>query len=154
MDHPCDIGNKKNQKKNDENAHSANVPDSPCHLFELSLPDFPNRFHKLLHRVHGSILRKLPLRPKAGMRRFTRLTNGFSKNVENHADNVAFYFMHYNFCRVHQTLRVTRAMEAKLTDDVWEVEELVGLLEADEAKMIANGVMKRGPYQKKNATDA
>jgi len=77
---------------------------------------------------------------------------GFSKKVENHAHAIAIHYMHYNFCRVHQTLRVTPAMEAKLTDHVWEVEELVGLLEADEAKMIANGAMKRGPYQKKNST--
>lgn len=59
--------------------------------------------------------------------------------------------MHYNFCRVHQTLRVTPAMESKLSDHVWEVEELVGLLEADEAKMIANGALKRGSYRPKNS---
>jgi IS1 family transposase len=62
------------------------------------------------------------------MRRFTRLTNAFSKKVENHAHNVALHFMHYNFCRVHQTLRVAPAMEAGLADHVWEIEELVELL--------------------------
>ena len=61
------------------------------------------------------------------MRRFTRLTNGFSKKVENMKHAVALNFMHYNFCRVHQTLRVTPAMEAGLTDPVWEIEELVSL---------------------------
>ncbi len=55
------------------------------------------------------------------MRRFTRLTNGFSKKVENHAAAVALHFMHYNFCRVHQTLRVTPAMEAGLSDHVWSL---------------------------------
>jgi hypothetical protein len=85
------------------------------------------------------------------MRRFTRLTNGFSKKVENHAHAIAIHYMHYNFCRVHQTLRVTPAMEAGLSDHVWEIEELVGLLEADEAKMIANGAMKRGTYKAKDA---
>jgi len=62
------------------------------------------------------------------MRRFTRLTNGFSKKIENHAHQVALYFFHYNFCRVHQTLRVTPAMEAGLTDHIWTLAELCGLL--------------------------
>jgi hypothetical protein len=66
---------------------------------------------------------------RMGMRRFTRLTNGFSKKIENHFHAVAIHFMHYNFCRVHQTLRVTSAMEAGLSDHVWSLEELVGLLE-------------------------
>jgi len=61
------------------------------------------------------------------MRRFTRLTNGFSKKVENHGHMVALYFMHYNFCRIHETLRVTPAMEAGLTDHVWNIEELISL---------------------------
>jgi hypothetical protein len=55
---------------------------------------------------------------RMGMSRFTRLTNGFSKKVENHGDMVALYFMHFNYCRVHTTLRVTPAMEAGLTDHV------------------------------------
>jgi hypothetical protein len=59
------------------------------------------------------------------MRRFTRLTNGFSKKVENHAYAVALYTMHYNFCRIHATLRVTPAMEAGLTDHVWTIEEML-----------------------------
>ena len=59
------------------------------------------------------------------MRRFARLTNAFSKKVENQEHAVALYFMHYNFCRVHQALRVTPAMEAKLTDHVWELAELL-----------------------------
>jgi hypothetical protein len=63
------------------------------------------------------------------MRRFTRLTNAFSKKVENHAAAVVFYFMWYNFGRVHQTLRVTPAMEAGVAKHVWSVEEIVGLLD-------------------------
>jgi hypothetical protein len=81
-----------------------------------------------------------------GMRRFTRLTNGFSKKVENHAHAIAIHYMHYNYCRAHQTLRVTPAMASGLSGHVWEIEELVGLLESDEAKQIANGAMKRGKY--------
>jgi hypothetical protein len=63
------------------------------------------------------------------MRRFTRLTNGFSKKVENHAHAVALHFLHYNFCRVHGSLRVTPAMEALLSDHAWSLEELIGLLD-------------------------
>jgi hypothetical protein len=62
------------------------------------------------------------------MRRFTRLTNGFSKKIENHQAAIALHYMHYNFCRVHQTLRVTPAMEAGLADHVWTVEDLCALL--------------------------
>ena len=62
------------------------------------------------------------------MRRFTRLTNAFSKKLENHAAMVSLYFMYYNFGRVHQTLRVAPAMEAGLADHVWSVEEIVDLL--------------------------
>jgi IS1 family transposase len=62
------------------------------------------------------------------MRRFTRLTNAHSKKVENHGHSVALHYMFYNFCRVHQTLRCTPAMEAGLTDHVWSLEELIALL--------------------------
>ncbi len=62
------------------------------------------------------------------VRRFTRLTNAFSKSYKNHCHMVAIYYAYYNFCRVHQTLRVTPAMEAGLADRVWTLEELVSLL--------------------------
>ncbi|MBI4166609.1 MAG: IS1 family transposase [Acidobacteria bacterium] len=65
------------------------------------------------------------------MRRFTRLTNAFSKKIENHAYAVALHYMHYNFCRVHTTLRVTPAMEAGVRDHVWEIGEIVDLLESN-----------------------
>lgn len=63
-------------------------------------------------------------------RRFTRLTNGFSKKLENHKHAAAIHFMHYNFCRIHQTLRVTPAMEAGIADHVWTLEEVVALTNA------------------------
>ena len=77
--------------------------------------------------ISTSFVERSNLSMRMGMRRFTRLTNGFSKKLENHGHAVALYFMHYNFCRIHTTLRVTPAMEAGLTDHVWTVEELVGL---------------------------
>jgi IS1 family transposase len=78
--------------------------------------------------VSTSYVERQNLSMRMGMRRFTRLTNGFSKKFENHAHQIALYFFHYNFCRVHKTLRVTPAMEASLTDHVWTLEELCGLL--------------------------
>jgi IS1 family transposase len=82
--------------------------------------------------VSTSFVERGNLTMRMSMRRFTRLTNGFSKKVENLAAAVALHFMHYNFARVHQTLRVTPAMEAGVSDHVWSVDEIVGLLEARE----------------------
>jgi hypothetical protein len=65
---------------------------------------------------------------RMGMRRFTRLTNAFSKKVENHEHAIALHYMNYNFCRIHQSLRVTPAMEAGVADHVWSLEEIVALL--------------------------
>ncbi len=62
------------------------------------------------------------------MRRFTRLTNAFSKKIENHVAMVALHIMHYNFVRIHQTLRISPAMAAGVTDHLWGISELVGLL--------------------------
>ena len=75
-----------------------------------------------------SYVERQNLTMRMSMRRFTRLTNGFSKKAENHAHMVALHFMHYNFCRVHQTLRVTPAMEAGVSDHVWTLDEITGLL--------------------------
>ncbi len=75
--------------------------------------------------ISTSYVERQNLSMRMGMRRFTRLTNGFSKKVENHAYHVALYYMHYNFCRIHQTLRVTPAMEAGVTDHVWTIEEML-----------------------------
>jgi IS1 family transposase len=80
------------------------------------------------HHVSTSYVERQNLTMRMSMRRFTRLTNAFSKKVENHGHAVALYFMFYNFCRVHQTLRVTPAMQAGLADHVWSVEELCALL--------------------------
>lgn len=62
-----------------------------------------------------------------GMRRFTRLTNGFSKKVENHCHAIALHFMHYNFGRIHKTLRMTPAMEVGIENQVWTLEEIAQL---------------------------
>ena len=79
--------------------------------------------------VSTSFVERSNLTVRMGVRRFTRLTNAFSKKAENHAHAVSLFFMFYNFCRIHKTLRVTPAMEAGLTDHVWIVEEIVALPE-------------------------
>jgi hypothetical protein len=66
-------------------------------------------------------------------RRFTRLTNAFSKKAENHAHAFALHAMYYNFVRIHQTLRVTPAMAAKVTTKLWEVSDIVAMIEIWEA---------------------
>jgi IS1 family transposase len=78
--------------------------------------------------ISTSYVERQNLSMRMGMRRFTRLTNAFSRKIENHMAMVAVYFMFYNFGRIHQTLRVTPAMEAGVSDHVWLVEEIVGLL--------------------------
>ena len=82
--------------------------------------------------ISTSYVERQNLTMRMNMRRFTRLTNAFSKKVENHAHSVALHYMHYNFCRIHRTLRVTPAMEAGLTSRVWELEDVVRLLERAE----------------------
>jgi hypothetical protein len=92
--------------------------------------------------ISTSFVERQNLTMRMSMRRFTRLTNGFSKKLQNHEAAIALHFMHYNFCRVHKTLRVTPAMEAGLAHHVWTVEELVSLIPVEEPK-------KRGPYKKR-----
>ncbi len=81
------------------------------------------------NHISTSYVERQNLSMRMSIRRFTRLTNGFSKKFENHCHAVALYFSYYNFCRVHQTLRITPAMEAGLADHIWTLSELVGLLE-------------------------
>lgn len=78
--------------------------------------------------ISTSYVERQNLTMRMSMRRFTRLTNAFSKKVENHAAAVALYTMHYNFAPVHQTLRVTPAMQAGVADHVWSLDEIVALL--------------------------
>jgi IS1 family transposase len=83
--------------------------------------------------VSTSFAERQNLSMRMGTRRFTRLTNAFSKKAENHAHAVAIYFMHYNFVRIHQTLRCTPAMAAVVTTTLWELADMVKVLEDWEA---------------------
>jgi IS1 family transposase len=89
----------------------------------------PERKH-----ISTSYVERQNLTMRMHMRRFTRLTNAFSKKLENHIAAISLHFMYYNFVRVHQTLRVTPAMAAGVTDRLWEMEDVVKLLEAKEGE--------------------
>jgi IS1 family transposase len=93
--------------------------------------------------VSTSYVERQNLTMRMSMRRFTRLTNAFSKRVENHAAAVSLHFFHYNFCRVHKALGTTPAVAAGVTDHVWKLDELIGLLADAEATPI-----RRGSYTK------
>lgn len=79
--------------------------------------------------VSTSFVERNNLTMRMSMRRFTRLTNAFSKKVGNLACAVALHFMYYNFCRIHQSLRITPAMAAKVTDKLWDIDDIVALLD-------------------------
>lgn len=84
--------------------------------------------------ISTSYVERQNLSMRMGMRRFTRLTNAFSKKVENHIHAISIYFMHYNFVRIHQTLRVTPAMAAGISDKLWSLEDVVRIVEEWEAE--------------------
>jgi len=84
--------------------------------------------------VSTSHVERQNLTMRMSMRRFTRLTNAFSKKVQNLEYAVALHFMYYNFCRIHRTLKVTPAMEAGVTKRLWKIEDIVKLLEKAENK--------------------
>lgn len=96
--------------------------------------------------ISTSFVERQNLTMRMAMRRFTRLTNGFSKKVVNHAYAVSLHFMHYNFCRQHQTLRVTPAMAAGVADRIWTAEDIVALIDS-----MARPPKPRGPYKKRVA---
>lgn len=78
--------------------------------------------------VSTSYAERANLTMRMGMRRFTRLTNAFSKKIENHCHAISLHFMHYNFARIHQTLKCTPAMKAGVTDRLWSIQDIVDLL--------------------------
>jgi hypothetical protein len=78
--------------------------------------------------ISTSYIERQNLTVRMSNRRFTRLTNAFSKKIENHIASIALHYMHYNFVRIHQTLRVTPAMQAGLTDRAWSIQDLIALL--------------------------
>lgn len=93
--------------------------------------------------ISTSYVERANLSMRMGMRRFTRLTNGFSKKLENHLHMLSLYFVHYNFVRIHKTLKVTPAMEAGVSNELHDMEWIVGLIDENTPEP-----KKRGPYKK------
>lgn len=96
--------------------------------------------------ISTSFVERQNLTMRMHMRRFTRLTNGFSKKIENHVNAISLHFAYYNFVRVHKTLRMSPAMAAGVTHRLWEMADLVAVIEAAE-----KAPAKRGPYKKRLA---
>ena len=95
-----------------------------------------------MEHVSNSLVERHNLTMRKSMRRFTRLTNAFSKKIDNHIHMLSLYFVHYNFCRIHKTLKVTPAMEAGLTESLHDVDFIIDLIDARELKP-----QKRMPYK-------
>ncbi len=94
--------------------------------------------------VSTSFVERQNLTMRMSMRRFTRLTNAFSKKLDNHIHALALYFAFYNFCRIHKTLRVSPAMAAGITDRLWSLDDIVAKIDA-----MAPAPKARGPYKKR-----
>ena len=101
--------------------------------------------------VSTSFVERSNLTVRMHNRRFTRLTNAFSKKLHNHRCAIELHFCYYNWCRVHQTLKMTPAMAAGLADHPWSVAELVGLLDSVEQAAMEGGALKRGSYKPRNS---
>jgi len=95
-----------------------------------------------MKKISTSYVERQNLTMRMNMRRFTRLTNAFSKKLENHMHAISLYFMHYNFVRIHKSLKVTPAMEAGISKTLWEISDIVALIPEEAPK-------KRGNYNKK-----
>jgi IS1 family transposase len=110
-----------------------------CGAIKCAVCGIPDEKH-----VSTSFVEHRNLTMRMSMRRFTRLTNAFSKKLENHMYAISLHYMYYNFGRIHQSLRVTPAMEAGVTDHLWSLEDIARLVKDDEPK-------KYGPYKKRNS---
>lgn len=97
--------------------------------------------HPRFEHISTSHVKRQNLTMRMSMRRFTRLTNDFSKKMENHIHSLAIYFVIYNFVRIHKTLKTTPAMEAGITDRLWSFDDIAAMVAAKEVSA------KRGPYK-------
>lgn len=114
-------GNDSNDGNNGNSEHKYS-PGNCIGTSKIRVVGTPNERH-----ISTSYIERQNLTMRMHMRRFTRLTNAFSKKMENHCYAIALHFIYYNFCKIHKTLRVTPAMESGLTKDLWEIEDIVKL---------------------------
>jgi hypothetical protein len=124
-----------------QNPDDANVRYSPAECIGIRKQPIlgtPDEKH-----VSTSFVERQNLTMRMSMRRFTRLTNGFSKKVESHAHAVALHFMHYNFIRIHKSLRVAPAMAAGVADRLWDIEDIVAMSDHFHAEVKDNRVSAR-----------
>lgn len=122
------------------NDHKQEKRYSPAKFVEAKLVMIngsPDKDH-----ISTSYIERQNLTMRMGMRRFTRLTNAFSKKLENHMHAISLHYMYYNFGRIHKSLRVTPAMEAGISDHIWSLEEIAGLVKDEAPK-------KRGSCKKR-----
>ena len=123
------------------NAEARYSPGECCGTKKLWVSGDPD-----MSKVSTSHVERQNLTMRMSMRRFTRLTNAFSKKFDNHVHALALYFAFYNFCRIHKSLRVTPAMAAGVTDTVWSLEDIVAKIDE-----LAPAPKPRGPYKKRAA---
>ena len=98
--------------------------------------------------INTSYVERQNLSMRMGIRRFTRLTNAFSKKLEKHIHALSIYFMHYNFVRIHQTIRCSPAMQAGVTDTLWSLDDMVRIVDEWEASQ-KNGGLNNGPRKRR-----
>jgi IS1 family transposase len=111
------------------NESGVNVKYSPVEC--LGTQKKPRIGHPDPEHISTSYIERQNLTMRMQIRRFTRLTNAFSKKIENHIASIAIHYMHYNFVRIHQSLRVTPAMAAGVTNRLWSIQDLIGLLDTN-----------------------
>lgn len=121
------------------NAETRYSPGECCGTKKLWVSGDPD-----MDKVSTSHVERQNLTMRMSMRRFTRLTNAFSKKLDNHLHALALYFAFYNFCRIHKSLRVTPAMAAGVTDRLWSLEDIVAKIDE-----LAGPSKPRGPYKKR-----
>lgn len=117
-------GGRLGDAEKDGTGSTASRPEPPTIALTAAAWSAPRKKH-----ISTSYVERQNLTMRMSMRRFTRLSNAFSKKVENLAHAVSLYFMYYNFGRIHRTLRVIPAIEAGVSDYIWTLEEIAGLLD-------------------------